>query len=98
MVGQFPVKGGTWKCGRLLPRDEICTDYSIIAEAVAPGFDFHDFQFVSSTAVDTLADPSVQKVLRPFLHSTTAFITSAEDKNQDFDSHYDEMPPTPVAS
>jgi len=46
-VFQLPVKGGTWKCGRmLLPEsaDEQSKKdmYTLVGEAIAPGFDFHD--------------------------------------------------------
>jgi Cupin superfamily (DUF985) len=53
-VLQFPVKGGLWKCGRLLvdDLDNIDADYCIISEAVGPGFDVHDFHFVNSKDLD----------------------------------------------
>lgn len=44
-VLQIPVKGGYWKCGRLLDDDEF--DFALIAEAVGPGFDFRDFRLIS---------------------------------------------------
>ena len=47
-VLQMPVKGGYWKCGRLLETTETNLDYSLISEAVAPGFDFHDFTMITS--------------------------------------------------
>ena len=45
---QVAVKGGTWKAG-LLRRGG--ADYCLIGEAVAPGFDFHDFTWVSADEV-----------------------------------------------
>lgn len=99
-VLQFAVKGGMWKCGRLLPNalPEIETDYTIIAEAVAPGFDFHDFCFVS---VSQLMESNLSQIhvhiLQPYLHSSNEkIIISEQAKNQDFDSHYDSLSTEPV--
>jgi uncharacterized protein len=84
-VMQFFVKGRQWKCGRVLGNyndalpDEsratkaIRADYSLLAEAVGPGFDFYDFQFVQesdlrSAAAGTANAEKVIETLLPFLH------------------------------
>lgn len=57
---QLIVEGGFWKAGRILTAGQIAKsgyvsdsdcDYSLIGEAVGPGFDFHDFEFVESEEV-----------------------------------------------
>ena len=84
-VMQFFVKGGRWKCGRIvqdyndaLPEGSAATkaidaDYTLLAEAVGPGFDFYDFHFVQeselrSVAAGTDNEKEVVDTLRPFLH------------------------------
>lgn len=81
------VPGGIWKCARMLLDvcPEIQTDYSIIAEAVAPGFDFHDFAWVRGSDMEALDDVTRQ-LLTPFLHSDHRMSVAA--KNLDFDRHY----------
>ena len=44
----MPVRGGLWKCGRLLEGSD---DFALIGEAVGPGFDFHDFAWVTPAMV-----------------------------------------------
>jgi uncharacterized protein len=90
-VLQLAVQGGMWKCGRLLDQElpEITADYCIIAEAVAPGFDLHDFSFISPTSLEVVDDPTVQELLWPFLYAHKSALVSTEDQNQAFDSHYD---------
>ena len=72
---QLPVKGGTWKCGRmLLPEsadEESKKDiiYTLIGEAVAPGFDFHDFTWVTAEMIHKTA-PQHWNMLKSFLHDT----------------------------
>lgn len=80
-VLQFPVRGErSWKCGRILASyndtvtdatRKIAADYSLIAEAVGPGFDFHDFRFVQEIDVDQILgqseDTSVRNLLKSFL-------------------------------
>jgi predicted cupin superfamily sugar epimerase len=94
-VLQLAVQGGMWKCGRLLDQEapEIPADYCIIAEAVAPGFDLHDFLFISPTALEAVDNPTVQKLLRPFLceHKRGLALSTTEDQNKDFDGHYDKI-------
>ncbi|XP_065915555.1 uncharacterized protein [Dysidea avara] len=74
-VFQLPVKSGTWKCGRmLLPEsadEESKKDmYTLIGEAVAPGFDFHDFTWVTAEMIHKTAAPQYWDVLKSFLHDT----------------------------
>jgi predicted cupin superfamily sugar epimerase len=91
-VLQVPVNGGEWKCGRLVDDADFVQDYGIVAEAVGPGFDFHDFQWVSSGELDGLP-ADIQAQLRPFLHGEIK-MDSAEDhfydgKHENFEGHYD---------
>ena len=81
------VPGGFWKCGRLLDDEcpEIETDYSLLAEAVAPGFDLHDFCFVKSSQLQAL-EPETRKLLEGYLHGSDLSVAS---KNKEFDRHYD---------
>eukprot|EP00588_Corethron_pennatum_P015504 CAMPEP_0194266500 /NCGR_PEP_ID=MMETSP0169-20130528/1380_1 /TAXON_ID=218684 /ORGANISM="Corethron pennatum, Strain L29A3" /LENGTH=234 /DNA_ID=CAMNT_0039007197 /DNA_START=47 /DNA_END=751 /DNA_ORIENTATION=+ len=49
---QVCVRGGLWKCGILDTSDEHDEhEYCVIGEAVAPGFDFHDFSWVTKEEV-----------------------------------------------
>lgn len=99
---QVPVAGGLWKCGRLLPDSlpGVDADYCIIAEAVGPGFDFHDFNFVNAKDLEEQGmDVETRQRLEPFLHNMeTAFDNavssslskdSVEKKDKMFDKHYD---------
>lgn len=71
---QLPVKRGVWKCGRLLV-DSLTADssnqepYCLIGNAVAPGFDWHDFAWVSAEMVKQTV-PDLWDTLEPFLHKT----------------------------
>lgn len=78
---QVPVKGGTWKCGHMVIDDDDdgndgnddTHDYSIVGEAVAPGFDFHDFTWVTKEMLDaTCKDEAAHKKLLSFLHTDDA--------------------------
>lgn len=90
---QVPVKGGVWKCGRLLvdsadlPSKDM---YCLIGEGVAPGFDFYDFTWVTAQMVKETV-PELWDVLQPFLHEED---TSSKDGNQkdfseEWTGHYD---------
>jgi len=68
---QVCVRGGMWKCGEVLLPDGDGNDdgqqgyeYSIIGEAVAPGFDFHDFEWIT--------EKKIQEVVCSSLPSPTA--------------------------
>lgn len=59
---------------------QIHADYSLIAEAVGPGFDFHDFSFVTAEELEKQPE-DVQKVLMGFLHASLAM--------PEIEEHYD---------
>ena len=70
---QVPVKGGIWKCGHLIASNATADSqlskavYCLIGEAVGPGFDFHDFTWVTAKMIKE-ATPQLWDVLKPFLH------------------------------
>ena len=82
---QLPVKSGTWKCGHLLVPNSTDTSskdaYCLIGEAVAPGFDFYDFTWVTAKMVKETT-PQFWDVLKPFLHDKGD--SSKDDGNHDF--------------
>ena len=80
---QVSVKGGVWKCGRLLTESSSKDAYCLIGEAVAPGFDFYDFTWVTAKMVKETA-PQLWDVLKPFLHDKPEDDSSSKD-----DSSYD---------
>lgn len=89
---QVPVVSGEWKCGSLLQLSSstaaitsITADYCIVAEAVGPGFDFHDFHWVDAAEL-AATGPSAQvaALLQPFLHQSALL-----SKEEEFDGHYD---------
>lgn len=86
---QVPVEAGMWKCGQMLKSKNIEADYSLIAEAVGPGFDFHDFRFISRNDFEA-SGPSdeIKAVLKNFFHEDDDYKQVQKDK--DFDSHYNE--------
>jgi uncharacterized protein len=117
-VLQLPVEGGCYKCGRLLSSSSSSLDqqegddiddndyppYSIIAEAVAPGFDVHDFHWVTAAQLaaatgggrddDVVAMSTLQEYLKEF-----SGVILEEGKNggssaaDHFDPFYDALPP-----
>ncbi|XP_065913922.1 uncharacterized protein [Dysidea avara] len=73
-VFQLPVKGGTWKCGHMIVPESADEEskkdmYTLIGEAVAPGFDFHDFTWVTAELIHKIA-PQYWNALKSFLHDT----------------------------
>eukprot|EP00587_Corethron_hystrix_P013309 CAMPEP_0113296978 /NCGR_PEP_ID=MMETSP0010_2-20120614/34_1 /TAXON_ID=216773 ORGANISM="Corethron hystrix, Strain 308" /NCGR_SAMPLE_ID=MMETSP0010_2 /ASSEMBLY_ACC=CAM_ASM_000155 /LENGTH=192 /DNA_ID=CAMNT_0000149795 /DNA_START=208 /DNA_END=786 /DNA_ORIENTATION=- /assembly_acc=CAM_ASM_000155 len=76
---QVPVKGGVWKCGRM-ENLGVEVDYSLIGEAVAPGFDFHDFTFVTPEMIQaTCKNADVREILLEFIHTdSTADVKTVE--------------------
>ena len=96
---QFAVRGGLWKCGRLLVDElpSIDADYCIISEAVGPGFDLHDFNFANAKDLDEQKlNDAKRKMLEPYLNVETASSETAssekpmvELKDKVFDKHYD---------
>lgn len=80
---QIAVVGGEWKCGCIVDDAEtkdhgLQFDYTIVAEAVGPGFDHHDFQFV--TKAELLQQP------RDAVETLQQFVQGQED----FDDFYDD--------
>ncbi|GKZ01313.1 hypothetical protein MPSEU_001082300 [Mayamaea pseudoterrestris] len=89
---QYAVKGGNWKCAELMVEQHhdndtlnntIDADYSIISEAVGPGFDFYDFHFVSPHELDQQPDEMRQQ-LKPFLQAS---LQMAEIEQHYHDEH-----------
>ena len=72
---QVPVKGGSWKCGRLL---EGPSDCSVIGEGVAPGFDFHDFEWITKIMISSIADQDKCGILFNYLHKDIANVAGKE--------------------
>jgi len=86
-VLQIPVVTGEWKCGRLLLDDTrgIEADYSLIAEAVGPGFDHYDFHYVQEEElVNSQPSDEVLEQLKPFIYQPKT------TKDEEFDEAYDE--------
>jgi predicted cupin superfamily sugar epimerase len=87
---QVTVTSEQWKCGKLLvtdndiAKDSIKADYCIVAEAVAPGFDFHDFNWVDKADMDKLNDTHILGTLTPFLYKPP------KAKEEQFDGHYND--------
>jgi len=69
---QVCVKGGLWKCGIMVRDDEreesetSDYEYTLIGEAVAPGFDFHDFDWVTEKLL-RLTCKNDEKMIELFL-------------------------------
>jgi hypothetical protein len=72
-------------------------DYCIVSEAVGPGFDVHDFHFVTAKDLDEeQLDDETRNALEPYLNletSSTVSVSTApsivDEKNKVFDKHYD---------
>ena len=73
---QVACPGGIWKCGRLSVNDDF--DYCLIGEAVAPGFDFHDFSWVTKSEIMSLPNKEHQKILLQFLHDDIEYLSGKE--------------------
>ncbi|CAJ1949899.1 unnamed protein product [Cylindrotheca closterium] len=77
---QVPVKGGIWKCGSIEQEEDADDnksdyEYTIIGEAVAPGFDFHDFKWVTKEMLDASCnDETAHKRLASFVHKESSVI------------------------
>ena len=83
---QLPVKGGVWKCGSIA-LDEIDSsstgdyDYTLIGEAVAPGFDFHDFTWVTKEMLDeSCKDKEAHKLMLSFVHKDSSEVQAENNK------------------
>jgi uncharacterized protein len=67
------------------PLADVYPDYTIIGEAVGPGFDVHDFRWISEIELNDVS-LEVQSILFGFLHPDNNVIVN---KDSDFDQHYD---------
>lgn len=98
---QVCVPGGVWKCGCILVEEQGADngdneqsmndyDYSLIGEAVAPGFDFHDFSFIKEDEVrDKCSDDSaIFNIFLKYLHETAR--NESKNRSFDFQEYYDE--------
>ena len=84
---QVVVKGGIWKCGIMVvdhekeSNDAVADyEYTVIGEAVAPGFDFHDFNWVTEELLRKTCTNDVQ--VKHFLN----FINGESTEIQDHDA------------
>ena len=71
---QVCVRGGMWKCGEILLPDGYAEgkdekegqqqeyDYTIIGEAVGPGFDFHDFTWITEAKIHEVGPGSASSM------------------------------------
>ena len=92
------MRGGTWKAGRLLVPDTDCSeaadsdsesDCCLIGEAVGPGFDFHDFTWVTPLMLTQLPDQDIREALAPFLHEDVDKVADSRLATiADADRHY----------
>lgn len=94
---QVCVKGGTWKCGRLLVPQESAAaaepgqQHCLLGEAVGPGFDFHDFTWVQAEQVVALGDADARATLTPYVHERIAELGGdAAATVKDAEGHYAE--------
>ena len=77
---QVSVKGGIWKCGCILDEKD-CSEfveyeYTLMGEAVAPGFDFHDFSWVTEKQVrEKCKDTSHVDLFMQYVHESANDIT-----------------------
>lgn len=88
---QVCVRGGVWKCGAII-HEELDAhgdgptgnfEYCLIGEAVAPGFDFHDFNWVTAKLLnETVKDKEQVKYLAQFVHEQA---TEIEEENKTVD-------------
>lgn len=87
---QVICKGKTWKCGRAEfsdgdDDDEDKYNYSLIGEAVAPGFDYHDFRAITEEDLKkNVKDKKILQQLGDFLDeiSNEFFAEFYEDGEQ----------------
>lgn len=88
---QVCVTGGTWKCGIAdieKPNEnndagnDNC-DYCLIGEAVAPGFDFHDFTWITKEELKkTISDEKILEHFGKYIHVESTEL-EAENKTVD---------------
>ena len=81
---QVVCPGGVWKCGRLLQGND--SDFCLVGEAVAPGFDFHDFSWIMKSQIMSVQSESDRNVLLEYLHEVIDKLSGKEV--QDSETYY----------
>lgn len=96
-VLQLPVKGGIWKCGKIEIGEEQSSgsssdyDYALIGEAVAPGFDFHDFSWITQEMIlATCDDKNVAERLMACVHNESKTIQEEHNTVDSAAEFYDD--------
>ena len=83
-VMQLPAPGGCFKCAHMIASDE--HDFALVGEAVSPGFDFRDFNFVSTVDIDNRMGGrdagEVMETLAPFVNPELTCDTDAYYKEE----------------
>ena len=82
---QIVFPGGVFKAGYLNPPKDQSKgneNHCLIGEAVSPGFDFRDFQFVDEDALERALAPLGAGLLRKYI----AWVKP--DKRRNFDDYY----------
>jgi len=78
---QVCVAGGLWKCGHLMEEKDGVNkeyEYSLIGEAVAPGFDFHDFAWITESELRShCKDTAHVNIFIEYVHESAKEITDA---------------------
>ena len=76
---QVPVRGGVWKCGRLLAAaGPGASDCCIIGEAVGPGFDFHDFTWATPAMIAAACTPEQAAELAGYVHGDIEAVAGSQ--------------------
>jgi len=95
---QVCVKGGLWKCGVMVgdnERKESETadyEYTLIGEAVAPGFDFHDFTWVTEKLLRSTFQNNEKMIelFLPFVFERSKEVEEEEKTVDDAAQYYEE--------
>jgi Uncharacterized conserved protein len=94
---QVAVRGGLWKCGMMQVKEcnETSLDeeyeYSLIGEAVAPGFDFHDFTWVTEDLLrQTCKDNRLVNFFLPYIHDRSFEIQKHNKTVDDAIGYYED--------
>jgi predicted cupin superfamily sugar epimerase len=86
---QLPVRSGVWKCGHMLTnKADQPYEFTMIGEAVGPGFDVKDFSWITIDMLERMCPIHIQKLFEAFVNEKS--LSSAKEKIQDFDKYYDE--------
>ncbi len=95
---QVCVKGGLWKCGAMVgdkEREESETsgyEYTLIGEAVAPGFDFHDFNWVTEDLLKSTCKNNEKLIefFLPFVFERSKQVEEEKNTVDDAAQYYEE--------